>query len=137
MQNIQILILGKSHEHILKVIDHYKPNFIFFISSYSLEYISREFMIQIQSKGIKCELNLIDAFSEDTILNILGLIGSIIRKYKDFDHLINIFIGLTGGTNLMAIGAGLAAHKYNLNAHYVDKESDRLLNMKLNDISEY
>jgi len=119
--SIHLLIVGNSQEHIFKIVEHYRPFHISLFTSRSLEEITLELAEHIRAKGVSVNIIPVDPFSKTSVVEVMKRMTVeyhyLKSKYPDRD--IEFFIGLTGGTNLMAIGAGLAAHHMKLKSHYV------------------
>lgn len=131
MQNVHFLIVGLSHEHIYRVIEHYSPSKIYLISNLLIKKSTEQLKIKIESEGLKVEIIWIEAFEENTLHQIIAEIGNRVEKLKMiFKDQIKIYIGFTGGTNLMAIGAGHSAALLNLDAHYVIKDNNQIIEFK-------
>ena len=65
---------------------------------------------------------------ENTLNQIIKEIGVRIKNLRNFfKNRVNIYIGFTGGTNLMAIGAGYSAAILNVKAHYILKENNQII----------
>jgi len=135
MQNIHFLIVGLSHEHIYRVIEYYSPSKIFLISNSLIKKSTEQLRNDIEKKGINTEIIWVEAFKEDTINQIIHEIGIRVKKLrKNFKDRAKIYIGFTGGTNLMAIGAGYSAAVLNVTAHYVLKENNQIIEFNPSEI---
>ncbi len=96
MENSQILIVGKYHEHIFTIIEHYNPNEVNLISSFSLEIETISLRQKIMKKDIKCEIYLIDPFTENTVNQMIETINIIINRIRKENKSTIIYLGLTG-----------------------------------------
>ena len=130
-KNVQLLLLGRSQDHIQRVIDRYLPDHITFFTSDSLLKEAEELVRHIKEQKISTNIVQVDPFDS----NAIALMKSAIEN--EFKHLqyrypsakFQYYIGLTGGTNLMVLGAGFAASALKTRAHYV-------LNPEFMDVAE-
>ena len=132
--NIQFLIVGMSHDHIFKIIHHFQPLKLYLISSSEIEDSIKILNDQIKELNIMTQIIWINPFKEDSLQQITN---EIIWRAKSemIEHPnIKIYIGFTGGTNLMAIAAGYSAMILNAESHYVLKDKDEILIFKPNEI---
>jgi len=132
--NIQFLIVGMSHDHIFKIIHHFQPLKLYLISSSEIEDSIKKLNDQIKELNIMTQILWINPFKEDSLQQITN---EIIWRAKSemIEHPnIKIYIGFTGGTNLMAIAAGYSAMILNAESHYVLKDKDEILIFKPNEI---
>ncbi len=128
MENIHFLIVGLSHEHIYLVIEHYSPSKIFLVSNFMIKKSTEQLKNDIMSKGIDIEIIWIEAFKENTLTQIVKEIGVRVKDLRTiFKDQVKLYIGFTGGTNLMAIGAGYSAAILNIEAHYIMKENNQII----------
>ena len=135
MQNIHFLIVGLSHDHIYRVIEHYFPSKIFLISNILIKKSTEQLKNDLESKGINIEIIWIEAFKENTLTQIVKEIGTRVKKLRiNFKDQVKIYIGFTGGTNLMAIGAGYSAAILNVEAHYILKENNQIIEFNTSEI---
>ena len=135
MQNIHFLIVGLSHDHIYRVIEHYFPSKIFLISNILIKKSTEQLKNDLESKGINIEIIWIEAFKENTLTQIVKEIGTRVKKLRrNFKDQVKIYIGFTGGTNLMAIGAGYSAAILNVEAHYILKENSQIIEFNPSEI---
>ena len=126
--SVHLLIVGKSHEHVKRIIYTYCPNHVSLFTSLSLEEATFSFASSLQKEGMTISTITINPFSKESIYNIIAAIK------KEYLRLTKIypaketeyFIGVTGGTNLMAIGAALAAWLLGIKIHYVLKPDTML-----------
>ncbi len=116
--SLQILIVGKSHEHIFEVIRYFKPTNIILISSPQIRQETMKLFNEIQSLKIKSQIVFVDPFRQTTITDMINTYNEILKPYTKVIQKITINIGLTGGTNIMAISAALAALIFGLDVHY-------------------
>jgi len=132
--NIQFLIVGMSHDHIFKIIHHFQPLKLYLISSSEIEDSIKKLNDQIKELNIITQILWINPFKEDFLQQITNeIIWS--AKSEMIEHPnIKIYIGFTGGTNLMAIAAGYSAMILNAESHYVLKDKDEILIFKPNEI---
>lgn len=121
VNSVHLLLLGRSQEHIHRVVEHYHPAHISLFTSESLLQEADELILKLQNNGISTRLISIDPFHKDAITSVMR---AIIKEYEFLrdayqspDSL--FYIGVTGGTNLMVLGAGFAASHLGLQSHYV------------------
>lgn len=133
MLNSQILIVGISHEHILTIIEAYSPTRILLISSASLNSKNLVLLKYIKSLGLDGEIAYINPFESSTIQQMETIMSGEIEFVREKYPNCQIFIGLTGGTNLMVAGASLAAKKFHLVGHYVNKNNNRIITFNFDD----
>ena len=120
-RNIQLLIVGNSHEHICRVINHYNPIHITLFTSKALETLTKEFANELLSQDLTIRIQVVNPFMNDAVKVIFN---DIIDEYLFLKTIIipnNLewYIGLTGGTNLMSIAAAFASVKLGIRTHYV------------------
>jgi len=132
--NIQFLIVGISHDHIFKIIHHFQPLKLYLISSFEMEESTKILNHQIKELNISSQIIWINPFKEDSLQQITNEIVWRAKKEMIEHPNIKIFIGFTGGTNLMAIAAGISAMVLNAESHYVLKDKDEILFFKPNEI---
>lgn len=132
--NIQFLIVGMSQDHIFKIINHFQPLKLYLISSFEMKESTNALKDQINALNIMTQIIWINPFKEDSLQQITNEI--IWRAKKEIiEHPnIKLYVGFTGGTNLMAIAAGYSAMILNAESHYVLKDNDEILIFKPNQI---
>ena len=129
-ENIQFLIVGMSHGHIFKIINHFQPIKLYLISSFEMGESINVLKDQIKALNIMTQIIWINPFKEDSLQQITSEI--IWRaKIEIIEHPnVKLYVGFTGGTNLMAIAAGYSAMILNAESHYVLKDKDEILIFK-------
>ncbi len=127
MKNSQILLVGNSHGHIYKIIDKFKPIKIDLICSETLENTIFPLIEEIRKGGITCCYHLVNPFHTNALNNICKMMISVGTRIIEKDPDQELYFGLTGGTNLMAIGAGISARNLKCKAHYVIKGNNKIL----------
>jgi len=132
--NIQFLIVGTSHDHIFKIINHFQPLKLYLISSFEMEESIKELNDQIKKLNINTQIIYVNPFKEESLQQITNEIVWRANKELINHPNIKIYIGFTGGTNLMAIAAGYSAIILNAESHYVLKDKDNVLIFKPNEI---
>ena len=132
--NIQFLIVGMAHDHIFKIIHHFQPLKLYLISSFEMEDSIKILNDQVKELNILTQIIWINPFKKDSIQQITNQIIWSAKKEMIEDPNIKIYIGLTGGTNLMAIAAGYSAMILNAESHYVLKDKDEILIFKPKEI---
>ncbi len=121
--SVHLLIVGKSHEHIRTIIDSYHPNHLSLFTSVPLKESTIALASLLHDNGISVSTTTINPFSSESIPAVITAIEKeYLRLLKCYPkETTEYFIGVTGGTNLMAIGAALAAYLFGLKVHYVLK----------------
>ena len=126
--NVHLLIVGKSQEHIKRIIDTYHPDHISLFSSLPLKDGTLILASSLQKKGISVSTIMVDPFSKESIHTIIAAMKKeylrLLQTYPKEET--DYFIGVTGGTNLMAIGAALTACFLGIKIHYVLKPDNML-----------
>jgi len=127
-KNVHLLIVGKSQEHIKRIIEAYQPDHVSLLTSFPLREETNALADILKKSGIGITTITVDPFSpkalrtiSNAIINEYSRLLSIYPK-EETDY----FIGVTGGTNLMAIGAALAACFLGIKIHYVLKPDNML-----------
>ncbi len=128
--NIQFLIVGMSHDHIFKIIHHFQPLKLYLISSFEMEESIKILNDQIKALNIITQMIWINPFKEDSLQQIINEIVWRAKKEIIEQPNVKLYMGFTGGTNLMAIAAGYSAMILNAEGHYVLKEKDEILIFK-------
>jgi len=129
-ENIQFLIVGMSHGHIFKIINHFQPIKLYLISSFEMEESTKILNDQIKTLNIMTQIIWINPFKEDSLQQITNEI--IWRAKKEIiEHPnVKLYVGFTGGTNLMAIAAGYSAMILTAESYYVLNDNDEILIIK-------
>ena len=120
-ENVHLLLLGRSQDHVRRVVEYYHPTHISFFTSDSLMDEAWELVSQLQDQRISTRIISVQPFEPDAIFSIMNCI---IQEYENLREAysspdITFYIGLTGGTNLMVLGAGFAAFQLGIQSHYV------------------
>lgn len=118
---VHLLLLGRSQDHVHRVIEHYHPLHVSFFTSASLLPEAQSLASMLEKDNITTRIITVEPFNENAVCSVQE---NIIQEYE---HLIQSFpvseadyyIGLTGGTNLMVLGAGKAAANLKIQSHYV------------------
>jgi hypothetical protein len=127
--NVHFITLGKTHENIWPVVKRYVPSHVIFFSSSNLKKETETLVGKLKAiHGINAEIVFLRPFNNDSLQTMSEEIDNtycrIINKYdgKGVDY----YMGVTGGTNLMVLAAGLVAVKrgirilYTMNPEYVE-----------------
>lgn len=110
--------MGESTGHISYAIDELNVSNILLISSEYSYQQNGPFLDQLEQNGIIIHEKIkVDPFAADSIEQISKRIIEAYNKYQREGF--EIICGLTGGTNLMAIGMGLATLATGSKCHYV------------------
>jgi hypothetical protein len=126
-ENVQFLIVGNSHDHVLKIVGHFKPHKVVLISSSDIMEATMELARKVQDLGPEIEIVSVNPFKEGSVHAIMNEIITRARNYTARPDPPKIYIGFTGGTNLMAIAAGLSALVLRAEGHYVVKDTDEII----------
>lgn len=133
-ENIQFLIVGASHEHIFKIINHFHPSKIYLISSFEMQDSIMILKEKIDTLNILTQIIWVNPFKKDSLYQIISkIVENAKMELIDQPH-IKIYIGFTGGTNLMAIAAGYSAMILHAESHYVLKDKNDILFFQPNQI---
>ena len=132
--NIQFLIVGMSHDHIFKIINHFQPLKLYLISSFEMEESVERLNDQIKELVINTQIIYVNPFKGNSLQQISSEIVWRAKKEMIEHPNIKIYIGFTGGTNLMAIASGYSAMILKAESHYVLKDKDKILIFKPNEI---
>jgi len=104
-----------------RVIDHYHPTHISFFTSESLVCEAQEFVSKLRDENISTRIIVVHPFHKDAITAVkTAMTTEFIALRKTYlPSNTDYYIGLTGGTNLMVLGAGFAAHDLGIRSHYI------------------
>lgn len=116
--NLHIATLGKEIGHIMSSFKEFKIDKLVIITSKEFESKAKEVREKVGHFNIETEINIIDPFSKESYSSIIGVI---IKEIKQCQEECEIFINITGGTNLMSSAALTAAQYIGANAYYVIK----------------
>jgi 3-dehydroquinate synthetase len=130
------LIVGNSHEHIFKVIDYFHPSKIFLISSHELRESIELLQKQLNEMNVLVECIWVNPFQKNAIMEITSEIIEKSRQIKQTQPNSEIYIGFTGGTNLMAISAGYSALLLGVKGHYLIKGEEQFMVIDVNEFNE-
>ena len=126
-ENIQILIVGNSHEHVFTVLNYFKPKKVILVSSSGIKDSTCDLAEKIRMTGTESGIIWINPFTQQSIHNIINEILVKIKELREESKALEFYIGLTGGTNLMAIAAGFCAYILGLKGHYIVKDNNEIL----------
>jgi|GEM_PF-3467800 len=123
---IFFLNIGNSKEHIEKAVDELKIKDAIIFSSVQTR-IETEFLKYLNDKGVNVlETHCVDPFTSDSLRNIISIMLSTIERYSKQGT--EFIVGLTGGTNIMAVAFGVVAMIKGLRCNYIlNQEEDFLL----------
>jgi len=114
--------LGISQDHVYPIIEQYQPTHIVFFSSIELKEQTMQLAEALHRKqGIPVEIEYLSPFSDNALPAMMEIISDAYHRLQKTynNHEIQYYIGITGGTNLMVLAAGLFAHRLNVKMHYV------------------
>jgi hypothetical protein len=126
-QNIHFLIVGNSHEHIFKILQEYHPDQIYLISSPEIKESTSGLKQQLEDQNIPVEIIWVNPFQSDSLEKITTLLVNTGKQILQQNPETKLFIGFTGGTNIMAIAAGYSALLLHAEGHYVLKEQNQIV----------
>ena len=86
-ENIQFLIVGMSHDHIFKIINHFHPLKVFLISSSEMEESVENLNDQLKNLNMNTHIIYINAFNGDSIQQTASRI--VHRAKKELIELLN------------------------------------------------
>ncbi|QEE14497.1 hypothetical protein DSAG12_00310 [Promethearchaeum syntrophicum] len=138
LTSVQILVVGRSHAHILKVLKLKHPDKVILIVSKKLKDQNEELYLNLKKKQNNLEIIHVNPFHRDFLPQMITHYIHIYQKLKVVNPSAEVQIGLTGGTNLMAIAAGISAMLLGIEAHYFVKGKVKPLiwNLK-NDLADF
>lgn len=132
--NLHILLVGKNHEHIFHTINHFEPDRIAFISSFELKESTLKLRTEVMRRNIQCEIFWVEPFIPNALDQIISQILNIGVKFKKEFPNARLNIGFTGGTNIMAIAAGICALLLKVDGHYILKTTKEIYIYNLNQL---
>ena len=91
--NIQFLIVGTSHDHIFKIINHFQPLKLYLISSFEMEESIKELNDQIKKLNINTQIIYVNPFKEESLQQITNEIVWRANKELINHPNIKIYIG--------------------------------------------
>lgn len=121
------LLVGNSHGHIFKIMDHFHPERVILITSPGCHSTTSELMDNLKIQGIEVYLQEFEVFSKETPFLIENFLQEEILRIRKQSLDEEIWLGFTGGTNLMVAGMSIAAQNLHLNCHYVVEFSGEIL----------
>jgi len=114
--------MGLSQEHIWPIVEKYNPHQIVLLSSRELKEDMEKLAERLrQHHHMTTEILYLDPFREDSLHSMAQQIN---KKYREISQLYQneqpvFYMGITGGTNLMVLAAGLVASVQKIPMHYV------------------
>jgi len=116
---VHFITIGHSKEHVVKCIDELAVGSIVVFTSVELQEDVATFVDQLDERGVRTlEIITIDPFRPTAIEDFVGQALAAYDRYSSQEE-VEVITGLTGGTNLMAIGMGTLALLKGLRCHYV------------------
>lgn len=114
--NIHIAPVGKETNHILVAFKELKGfDQLYLITGKKFKSNAEEIREKLSDFGVECFIDIVDPFQKDSLQKILNYIVKVVKKHKQDE----IYINITGGTNLMGAAALSAAYFTKSNAYYV------------------
>lgn len=120
--NLHIATLGKEIGHVMSSFKEFKIDKLIIITSKEFENKADEVKEKIGYFNIEAEIKIIDPFTKESYSSIIETIIKEVKQNKEENE---IFINITGGTNLMSSAALTAAQYLGANAYYVIKGTKR------------
>ena len=131
--NVHFITLGKTHENIWPLIERYIPSHVIFFSSSNLKEETETMVGKLKAiHGISADIVFLRPFRNDSLRTMNEAIDNTFSRIKSkYDEMgADYYMGVTGGTNLMVLAAGLVAVKrgikilYAINPEYVESEGN-------------
>ena len=122
--SVQLLLVGHSTEHILKVMQEFYPIHVDLFTSLELESEVIEFMMSLVDYNGTYLIQVIPSFTEESLITGISVISSRYYELKKKFPREKIYFGVTGGTNPMAVEMAIAAIISEESMHYVIKGVD-------------
>lgn len=116
---VHFLLMGHSKEHLTKAVLEFRIQKMVIITTSDVAIDAKSFISSFIENGIEiCEILEVDPFHDDSLQSlIVTLLDACDRHGQQSKK--EIIIGLTGGTNLMAIAMGMVAMIRCLRCHYI------------------
>jgi|TARA_B100001964_G_C13791677_1_gene404757 hypothetical protein len=130
--NVHFITLGKTHENIWPLVERYIPSHVIFFSSTNLKKETETLVGKLKAFGISADIVFLRPFRNDSLRTMNKLIDNTYSRIKSkYDKMgADYYMGVTGGTNLMVLAAGLVAVKrginilYAINPEYVESDGN-------------
>ena len=130
--NVHFITLGKTHENIWPLIERYLPSHVIFFSSTNLKKETETLVGKLKAFGISADIVFLRPFRNDSLQTMNKVIDNTYSRIRNkYDEMgVDYYMGVTGGTNLMVLAAGLVAVKrgikilYAINPEYVESDGN-------------
>lgn len=122
--SIQLLLVGHSTGHIMKVVEELNPIHLDLFTSLELKAEVTAFMNSMTDYDGTYNIQRIPTFTKESLIDGILIISSRYSELKKKFPEEKIYFGITGGTNPMAVEMALAAILSEESIHYVIKGSD-------------
>ena len=119
---MHIMTLGMSQDHVFPIIARYRPIHITFLSSETLHDQTMDLARLLErDHGIRVDIVNLDPFRVNALAEMISTISETFQGLNTmYQHAnMDLYMGITGGTNLMVIAAAMVALRYRLKMHYV------------------
>lgn len=122
IRSIHFITLGISQNHVFPILERYHPEQIVLISSRELEQQTSQLSTTISKKfEIPVDIEFLSPFQKNALQSMIQQLNQVVKdkciQYNRKD--VDFYTGITGGTNLMVLAAGIVALKYRMKIHYV------------------
>ena len=119
---VHLMTMGITQDHVWPIIDRYKPRHIVLLSSRELAAETEELAVKIRENGIDTtEVVHLEPFAENALNGMIETIQMHLKRLKEQfrERNTTFYMGITGGTNLMVLAAGLVAINNGITLLYV------------------
>jgi len=119
---VHLMTMGLTQEHVWPIIDKYKPFHIVLLSSKELAVETEELAEKIRERGIKnAEVVHLEPFTNNALNDMVTTIQLHLERLEEQYKYSGprFYMGVTGGTNLMVLAAGLVAINNGITLLYV------------------
>lgn len=125
---VHFITIGRSKEHVQKCIDQLGISAMVVFTSSAMREEVNKFCAKCEGEGVKVlDIVEVDPFSPTAVDDIVRAALTAYAAHSGAGK-VEIISGLTGGTNLMAVGMGLFSLIKGLPCHYVlDRAEDNIL----------
>nr|MCS5534726.1 hypothetical protein [Candidatus Poseidoniales archaeon] len=120
------------HENIWPLVERYIPSHVIFFSSTNLKKETETLVGKLKAIGISADIVFLRPFRNDSLQTMNKVIDNTYSRIRNkYDEMgVDYYMGVTGGTNLMVLAAGLVAVKqgikilYAINPEYVESDGN-------------
>lgn len=119
--SVHILLCGHSKEHIATVVEKMNPAHVELLTSEELLDSAEALMeeMDVSSKSVTCIPAFTDAALQDGVKAILSKYRRLRTRFPNRE----VYIGITGGTNVMVVEAAVSALSTGSRMHYILKSA--------------